>query len=109
MKLSLLRPRSDSAPPADEVMAVYRRHAMRAMEEERWAAAEVFIDKMLDVDRRSTEAWLMKGHVNQYCRGRLERALECYRHVITLCGWDRQHRHVRQARSAIDRLLLHWS
>ncbi len=109
MRLAPAIRREDERGFRDEALAVYRRHAMRALAEERWAAAEAFLDRMLRVDPLSTEAWLMKGHLNQFCRGRLERALECYRRVIALCGWDTAHPHARQARRALDRLLLHWS
>lgn len=98
-----------AAPARDEALAIYRRHAMRALSEERWAAASIFLDRMLEVDPHNTEAWLMKGHVEQFCRENLETALACYRKVITLCGWDLSHPHAAKARQAADRVLLHWS
>ncbi len=93
----------------EEALSIYRRHAMRAMSEERWAAASIFFDRMLELDPRNTEAWLMKGHIEQFCRENLEAALDCYRKVITLGGWDPSHPHVKGARQATERLLLRWS
>jgi Tfp pilus assembly protein PilF len=98
-----------ATPAQDEALAVYRRHAMRALSEERWTAASIFLDRMLEVDPHNTEVWLMKGHVEQFCRENLEAALACYRKVITLCGWDLSHPHAAKARRAADRVLLHWS
>lgn len=85
---------------------VYRRHAARAITEERWASAEIFLDRILELDPRHTEAWLMKGHLAQHCRQDPDSAVSCYRKVITLCGFDSAHPHVQRARESLDRLLV---
>ena len=86
-------------------LSVYRRHAMRAMREERWSAATIFFDRMLEVDPRNTEALLMKGLIAEHCCSDPGQALECYRKVIHLCGWDSTHRHAERARHGIKRVL----
>jgi hypothetical protein len=91
-----------------DVIAVYRRHAARAMSEGRWTVAEIFLDRILDVDPRSTEAWLMKGLVSQHCKDDGESALQCFRRVITLGGYDSTHPHVQRARQSMGRLLRTW-
>ncbi len=85
---------------------VYRRHAARAIAEERWASAEIFLDRILELDPRHTEAWLMKGHLAHHCRHDADAAIRCYRKVITLCGFDADHPHLKRARQSLDHLLL---
>jgi regulator of sirC expression with transglutaminase-like and TPR domain len=92
----------------DRAIRVYRNHAARAIAEERWEVAEIFLDRILEVNPRHTEAWLMKGHLRQHCRDDAEEALLCYRKVITLCGHDSRHPHVRRAKRSMGRLLSAW-
>jgi hypothetical protein len=87
------------------MIRVYRRHAARAISEERWDVAEIFLDRILDVDPQFTEAWLMKGHISQHCHDDEESAVRCYRHVITLCGHDLKHPHAERAHASLGRLL----
>jgi hypothetical protein len=88
---------------------VYRSHVARAMSEERWEVAEIFLDRILSVDPRHTEAWLMKGHLRQHCRSDERTAVDCYRKVITLCGRDSVHPHAERARTSLGRLLATYS
>ncbi len=92
-------------PASPDLIGVYRRHAARAISEERWAAAGVFLDRILEVDPRNLEAWLMKGHLHRFCHGNEEAALACYRKVIVLGGYDTSNRHVRRAQRAQEQLL----
>jgi hypothetical protein len=86
-------------------IAVYRRHAARAMAEERWSVAEIFFDRILEVDPHHTEAWLMKGLLRQHCRQDDRTALECYQKVIRLGGFDATHPHVQRAQRSMGQLL----
>ena len=86
-------------------IAVYRRHAARAMAEERWSVAEIFFDRILEVDPNHTEAWLMKGLLRQHCRRDERAALECYQRVIRLGGFDSSHPHVQRAQRSLGQLL----
>lgn len=103
MKKTALR-QSHDAPVAaglSDVIRVYRRHAARAISEERWPTAAIFLDRILDVDPRNTEAWLMKGAVAQHCTRDEHTAIACYQKVITLCGYDERHPHARRARRSL--------
>jgi hypothetical protein len=93
----------------DSQIRIYRSHAARAISEERWDVAEIFLDRILKVDARHTEAWLMKGHLRQHCREDEQAAVDCYRKVITLCGHDSVHPHAKKARTSLGRLLAVWS
>jgi regulator of sirC expression with transglutaminase-like and TPR domain len=92
----------------DSQIRVYRSHAARAISEERWEVAEIFIDRILKVDPHHTEAWLMKGHLRHHCREDEQTAVDCYRKVINLCGPDSVHPHAQRARTSLGRLLTVW-
>ncbi len=84
---------------------VYRSHAARAISEERWDVAEIFLDRILSVDPHNTEAWLMKGHLRQHCRSDEMAAVDCYRKVISICTRDPANPHAEKARTSLGRLL----
>jgi tetratricopeptide (TPR) repeat protein len=88
---------------------VYRRHAARALAEERWEVAEIFFDRILDVSPNLTEAWLMKGLLRQYCREDDQAAIRCYRKVLRLCGTNTDHPHAQKARASLGRLMNAWA
>jgi len=94
--------------PEHSIIRVYRRHAARAISEERWEVAEIFFDRILDVAPELTEAWLMKGLLRQYCREDERAAVGCYQKVISLCGKDIAHPHARRARASLGRLMSDW-
>ena len=98
----------DSETCSDDVIRVYRRHAARALSEERWGSAEIFLDRILDVEPHNTEALLMKGYLNQHCLKNHEAALTHFRRVITLCGFDLQHPHAQQAKRSVTRIINAW-
>jgi len=84
---------------------IYRRHAARAMREERWCVAEIFINRIIDMAPAHTEAWLTKGWIRQHCRGDEATALECYQRVIHLCSDDGLHPHVQRAKKAMQKIV----
>jgi hypothetical protein len=86
------------------VIRVYRRHAARAISEERWQVAEIFFDRILDVSPELTEAWLMKAFLRHYCREDEHAAAHCYRKVIELCGDNPSHPHAQRARASLAQL-----
>jgi hypothetical protein len=92
----------------DSQIRVYRSHAARAISEERWEVAEIFLDRILKVDPHHTEAWLMKGHLRHHCREDEQTAVDCYRKVINLCGQESSHPHAQRARTSLGRLLTVW-
>lgn len=95
-----------SAQPASEQRSiqVYRRHIARALAEERWSSAEVFLDRILDVAPTSTEAWLMKGFLKQHCRHDESSARQCFQQVVALCGAQPDHPHGQRARRSLSLL-----
>ncbi|MEE4273518.1 MAG: hypothetical protein V2I67_17725 [Thermoanaerobaculales bacterium] len=100
---------SRPTPQAEHsIIRVYRRHAARAISEERWEVAEIFFDRILDVSPALTEAWLMKGLLRQYCREDDHAAIQCYKKVISLCGDDLAHPHAQRARASLGRLITVW-
>ena len=100
--------RRDSDTSMLSVIRVYRGHAARALSEERWSSAQIFLDRILDVEPRNTEALLMKGYLNQHCLKDDEAALEHFRRVITLCGFDPQHPHAKKAKRSVSRIVNAW-
>lgn len=102
---TLRRKSADRNGSDPAVIRVYRNHVARAIAEERWSVAEIFLDKILDLDRRNTEAWLMKGWLRHHCRSDDESAVGCYQKVLTLCGHDLRHPHAERARRSLGRLL----
>jgi regulator of sirC expression with transglutaminase-like and TPR domain len=108
--MKLIARTSESGPDVqlqaqDGAISVYRHHAARAMAEERWSVAEIFFDRILEVDPQHTEAWLMKGLLRQHCRQDERTALECYQRVIRLGGFDSSHPHVQRAQRSLGQLL----
>ena len=101
--------RPPEAQSKHSIIRVYRRHAARAISEERWEVAEIFFDRILDVSPTLTEAWLMKGHLRHHCREDEQTAVDCYRKVINICGADSVHPHAQRARTSLGRLLTVWS
>lgn len=97
-----------SLAKGESQIRVYRAHAARAISEERWDVAEIFLDHILSVDPSHTEAWLMKGHLREHCRSDEQAAVECYRKVITICGHGSQHPHAERARTSLGNLLAVW-
>ena len=87
------------------IIRVYRRHAARAISEERWQVAEIFFDRILDIYPELTEAWLMKGFLRQYCRDDEHAAARCYRKVLDLCLDNPSHPHAEKARASLAQLL----
>jgi len=104
--LEILRPWSSTDQEReDRAIRVYRKHVTRAISEERWSSAEIFLDRILEIDPHHTEAWLMKGWLRHHCRQDDDTAVKCYRRVITLCGHDLTHPHARRAQTSLGRLL----
>jgi len=98
------RPRRYRRTSSEEIR-VYRKHAARAIAEERWDIAKIFLDRILEVNPRHTEAWLMRGHLHRHCLNDPEEALHCYRKVIVLGGYDTANPHVARAQQSLDQLL----
>ena len=97
--------RRGETPELSSAIPVFRRHAARAMSDERWASALIFLDRILEIEPGNTEAWLTKAHIHLFGRGDEQAAIACYRKVIVLGGYDTSDPHVRKAQSTLERLL----
>jgi hypothetical protein len=109
VSLPFILPAADDKPDHElDMIRLYRRHAARAIAEERWEVAEIFLERILEVDPRHTEAWLMKAHLRHHCYEDEPEAVRCYKKVITLCGHDLGHPHAQRAHDSLGRLLSVW-
>lgn len=90
---------------AETAIRLYRRHAAQAISEERWPAAEIFFNRILEVSPGHTEAWLMKGWLRHHCRQDEATALECYQKVIDLCAHNSDHPHLQRAKKSLGHIL----
>jgi tetratricopeptide (TPR) repeat protein len=76
-------------PSSNELVALYKQRYKMALEEHKYDAALIFLNKILEVDPANLEAKFCKGeiyhrHLNDYTR-----AVEQYRKIIRLTA-DRQ-------------------
>lgn len=94
-----------SIQETEKAIRLYRRHAAQAIAEERWPAAEIFFNRIIEVSPGHTEAWLMKGWLRHHCRSDEATALECYQKVITLCAHNADHPHVKRAKKSLGNIL----
>lgn len=95
-------------PSQNELITLYKQRYKMALEERKYDAALIFLNKILEVDPLNVEAKLCKGeiyhrHLNDYTR-----AVEQYKKVIRLTA-DRQqdavHLRARDSLSEIMELL----
>jgi len=110
MKMKVLqhskrRERPDPQLDPEAAIRLYRRHAARALAEERWCVAEIFINRIIETAPRRTEAWLTKGWIRQHCRHDEATALECYQRVIEILGHDERHPHVQRAKKSLGKII----
>ena len=83
----------------------FRCQIVRALAEKRWRFADHFCDKLLAEDPRNLEAWLLKGHLAWHRFRDAQAALDCYRHVLILGGFESSNECVAQARASLAQLL----
>ncbi len=91
------------------LIAAFRRQVERALHEGRWRFADHFCDKILAEDPRNIETWLLKGHLAWHRFRDAGTAIECYRQVLLLGGYDSSRAEVREARDAISELAERYS
>jgi tetratricopeptide (TPR) repeat protein len=94
-------PRPDSASEAQ----LYVQRALHAAAEERFDVALVFCGKALDVAPGNLGARFLAGQLYEQ-RGDVDRAVEAYRKVIVLSGYDTVNPYVAASREAIDALVM---
>ncbi len=92
-------------PRNSELIALYRLRYKMAMDEGKYDAAMIFLNKILELDPVNIEAKLCKGELYHRCLNDYSKAIEQYNKVIRLTA-DRQDEatHTR-AREAISEIL----
>lgn len=107
MVATLLRQiRRDSKAQEQAVLvAAFRQQISRALEEGRWSFAEHFCDKLLVEDPHNLEAWLVKGHLAWRRFNEPGKALNCFRQVLILGGYESSNACVARARTSLQQLL----
>ena len=94
-------PRPDSESEAH----LYLQRALHAASEERYDVALVFCGKALDLTPGNLAARFFAGQLSDALHD-VDRAVEAYRKVITLSGYDTSNPYVVAAREALDALVL---
>jgi hypothetical protein len=97
--------REEQAPGANPMVAALRSQVARALAEGRWRFADHFCDRLLSEDPRNLEAWLVKGHLAWRQFRDNGAALNCFRHVLILGGFESSNEYVAQAQSSLAQLL----
>ncbi len=100
-QLPLFSPRRDP----DEEAQLYVKRALRATGEERPDVAIVFCQKALEIAPRNLAARLLIAHLYDHVLHDVDRAVEAYRKVITLAGYDASNPYCNAAQEALDTLV----
>lgn len=95
-------PRPDSASEAQ----LYLRRAVQAATEERYDVALVFCAKALEVAPTNVPARFLAGQLYEHALRDVDRAVEAYRKVIVLSGYESANPYVAAAREALDALVM---
>lgn len=71
-------------PTQNELISLYRQRYRMALEERKYDAAMIFLNKILEVDPLNVEAKLRKGELYHYHLQDYSRAVEQYNKIIRL-------------------------
>lgn len=94
------------ARPASEREAhLYLERALKAAAEERYDVALVFSRKALDIEPGNLAARLLAARLYDHVLHDIDRAVDAYRRVIVLAGYDASNRYCAAARQALDALV----
>ena len=93
----------------EALVGAFRRQIVRAMGEGRWRFADHFCDQLLDEDPRNLEAWLIKGHLAWRRFNETPTAVNCFRRVVMLGGYESSNACVARARACLQQLLAQLS
>jgi tetratricopeptide (TPR) repeat protein len=83
---------------------LYLQRALKAAAEERFDVALVFCGKALDIEPGNLGARLLSGRLYDHARHDVDRAVDAYRKVISLAGYDEANPYCAAARQALDAL-----
>jgi len=87
------------------LIEAFHRQIERALSEERWHFAAHFCDKLLAEEPRDLWAWLLKGDLAWYRFRDAQTAVDSYRRVLILGGFESSNACVAQARASLEQLL----
>jgi tetratricopeptide (TPR) repeat protein len=92
-------------PKNNELISLYRLRYRMAMQDEKYDAAMIFLNKILELDPVNVDAKLCKGEIYHRCLNDYSNAIDQYNKVIRLTA-DRQEEstHVR-ARAAMSEIM----
>jgi tetratricopeptide (TPR) repeat protein len=95
-------PRPNSASEAQ----LYLQRALHAADEERFDVALVFCGKALEVAPTNIPARFLAAQLYEHVLRDVDRAVEAYRKVIVLSGYETANPYVAAAREALDALVM---
>jgi len=93
-------------PNSESEAQLYLQRALHAATEERFDVALVFCRKALDVAPSNLAARFLAGQLYDHVLHDVDRAVEAYRKVIVLSGYDTANPYVAAAREALDALVM---
>lgn len=96
-------PRAWFSPSREELTVLYRLRYCMALEEAKFDAALVFLDKILEIDPGNLEAKLLKGELYHRHLNDFGHALEQYNKVLRLAPKD--HACHSRARNSLSELM----
>jgi hypothetical protein len=97
--------RENEAQEQNALVSAFRSQIVRALGEGRWRFADHFCDKLLAEDPRDLETWLLKAHLAWRHFRDNQAALNCFRRVLILGGFESSNEYVARARSSLAQLL----
>lgn len=87
------------------LVSALRRQLGRAVAEKRWHFASHYCERILSEDPRDLEMWLVRGYLAWHHLGDTTKAVDSFRRVLILGGFESSNEYVRQARSSLAQLL----
>lgn len=92
-------------PSSNELVALYKQRYKMALDERKFDAALIFLNKILEVDPLNLEAKLCKGEIYHRYLNDYTRAVEQYNKVIRLSA-DKQNEQVHlRARDSLSEIM----
>lgn len=86
-------------------IATLKANLGRALQERRYPFALKYCQQLLEVEPRDLEGWLVRGHLAWKHENDVALAVECYRKVLILGGYDSSNSSVAKARACLAQLL----
>jgi tetratricopeptide (TPR) repeat protein len=92
-------------PKNNELITLYRLRYRMAMEEQKYDAAMIFLNKILELDPMNLDAKLCKGEIYHRCLGDYASAIEQYNKVIRLSTGAADDTVTTRARAAMSEIM----